>query len=581
MDQQMSHDILDNRQKPVPSEREPGEDVELLVSPHEGDAPTLSARLQNIPHESYILLIEAMRLRGFCVFEPRTYEPVAPRSEQHSMGQSLLRAQELSTPPPLSEPGDGGSEAAASATAQARVRLGGSMRRLVDGSRLGLLLGPVPVPVQEDLCRFWIERRTGIDLEPERPLADALVNGYLLCRLIDTEPAAQPPRVNIPWRIAERNISLFLQLASRKGLSRGDLFESQDLLYRRNVPRVLRTVAAIARKTDPEGFRAVAADLPGSRLQWTQADEPDEFWRGDWMITRLVKSYQRSSLCGKLGIVVVGAQGGGKSATVDMLMGRQFMEPSHAIRYMPEDTFFEEKEQRIIQDFRRAAVKHWPHHMFERGTPTSSIETCKMYVKVAGVSLQVIELPSMEMHVERVEINGLVLSSETGRFDEVVRSILDDAIDLVLLVERLDDFPRERVAKICRKLQRLYGDNVWSRTVVVLTHGYSLPPAGTLYEDLVTERVDEIQALVRRISGDSAAAVPVVVVENSASCPRDPSTGRPVLPNGADFQVRLVEAMEHVLAAHHGVDSLTAVGMRKWWQHYAGAAILCWLISRL
>jgi AIG1 family len=294
-----------------------------------------------------------------------------------------------------------------------------------------------------------------------------------------------------------------------------------------------------------------------------------------------VKSFQRSCLRGKLGLVVSGTQGGGKSATIDMLMGRQFMEPSHAIRYMPEDTFFEEDEQHIIQDFRRAAVRHWPHHMFERGTPTSSVETCKMYVKIAGVSVQVVELPSMEMHVEREEINGLVMRSETGRFEDVVRNVLDDTIDLVLLVERLDDFPQQRVAKMCRKLQRLYGDTVWSRTVAVLTHGRSLPPAGTHYDDLVAERVDQIQALVQRASGDSAAAVPVVVVENSASCPRDSSTGRPTLPNDTDFQLRLVEALERVLAAHHRVDSLKAVGMRKWWLRYAGAVIVCWLISRL
>jgi hypothetical protein len=537
---------------------------------------SLSSRLQTIPHESNIRLMEAMRLRGYCISDHCTHEAIAPRSV-HSSG-----VQAPSSALDTSEPSDGrGRHDRPPIDSDPCVRLGGSMRRLVEGPKLGLLMGPVPVPLQEDLCRIWIQRRTGAELDQGRPLADALVNGYLLCRLINTQPAAQPPRINIPWCIAERNIALFLRMAPKKGLAASDLFEAQDLLYRRNTPRVLRTIAAIARKTDPEGFGVIAAGLPGSRLQWTPVDEPDEFWRGDWMIRRIVGTYQRCARRSKLGIVVYGSQGAGKSATADMLMGRQFMEPSHAIRYIPEDSFFDEKEQRIIRDFRRAAVKHWPHPMFERGTPTSSNEVCKMYVKVAGVSVQVAELPSMETHIERAEVNGIVLTSESGRFETVVRDIAGDEVELVLLVERLDQFPSNRVLKKCRKLHRLYGDKVWSRTVIILTHGCCLPPTGVNYEDLVGQREREIQSYVRRVSGDRRTAVLVVVVENSASCPVDEITGRPKLPNGADFQIQFVEALETILSQQQGSNSLRTVGLKKWWQHYVGAAILCWLISRL
>jgi Calponin homology (CH) domain len=563
-----------NRWQPSELERDGG-----LTTSHpneETQATSLSSRLQSIPHESNIRLMEAMRLRGYCISDRCTYETIAPRPAH------LPGLQAPSSALDNSEQSDrGGPLDRAPVDSGPCVRLGGSMRRLVEGPKLGLLMGPVPVPLQEDLCRVWIQRRTGAELDQGRPLADALVNGYLLCRLINIQPAAQPPRINIPWHIAERNIALFLRVAPKKGLAADDLFEAQDLLYRRNTPSVLRTVAAIARRTDPEGFGAVAAELPGSRLQWTMVDEPDEFWRGDWMITRIVRTYQRWARRSKLGIVVYGSQGSGKSATMDMLMGRQFMEPSHAIRYMPEDSFFDEKEQRIIRDFRRAAVKHWPHPMFERGTPTSSNEVCKMYVKIAGVSVQVAELPSMETHIERAEVNGILLTYESGRFETVVRHIAGDEVELVLLVERLDQFSGNRVIKMCRKLHRLYGDKVWSRTVVILTHGCCLPPTGVNYEDLVGQREREIQSYVRRVSGDPSNDVPVVIVENSASCAVDETTGRPKLPNGTDFQLQFVEALETILSQQQGSKSLRSVGLKRWWQHYVGAAILCWLISRL
>jgi hypothetical protein len=39
--------------------------------------------------------------------------------------------------------------------------------------------------------------------------------------------------------------------------------------------------------------------------------------------------------------------------------------------------------------------------------------------------------------------------------------------------------------------------------------------------------------------------------------------------------------LETILSQQQGSNSLRTVGLKKWWQHYVGAAILCWLISRL
>jgi hypothetical protein len=558
--------------------------------------------------EDYRGLVEALSNRGYCFSHRATYDPIAPRSTTLSgrfVAPLAAAAAPAASASPLSSParprlfpggqhhyspaspgggsgseGDGAGEGDDSGAAL-EVALGGSVRRRTDVQTAGLLLGPVAVPVQEDLCRFWIERSTGIELDEARPLADALVSGMLLCRLIDVEPPARPPRVNLPTTISERNVAEFLREARARLADDAVLFEAQDLLYRRNTPRVLRTVAAVARATDPEGFGAVAADLSGARMQWTQADEPDECWDGDWLLRRLVQSYQRLSWDGKLGILVAGTQGSGKSATVDMVFGRQFMPPTHAFGFMPKDDEFLEPERRRIQMHRRASSLYWPHRLFERGVPDPLDRVCKLYVKIAGVSVRVTELPSMETHTEATEPNGLVVYTKTGTYEEVLAELQNDDEDLALLVERLDDFQRDRFRGLARKLHRMYGERLWARTIVVLTHGTAMPPDGLSFDELVAQQSHAVLCCIRDICGDSSVIVPVLVVENSQSCAVDSETGRPMMPNGADFQTRLLSTMEFVLARNQGSDPLRPSGMKQWWETYALGALAFFLVTRL
>lgn len=574
------------------------------------DPPSVHAAAVGGAADDYRGLAVALAGRGYCCTDRRTYDPIAPRSATLS-GRFSLPAHWLASEgdvsaaaspgearrarsrnPSLASPGssqalsdvdaaDDVSAAGSDGAAVTEISLGGSLKRRTDRGVAGTLLGPVPVPVQEDLCRFWIERRTGIELDEERPLADALLSGMLLCRLIDVEPPARPPRVIKPADISERNIAKFRREVKTLLSDPADVFEPQDLVYARNIPRVLRTIAAIAQATDPEGFGAVAADLPRARMQWTQADEPDECWDGDALVRRLARSFQRLSWSGRLGILVVGTQGSGKSATVDTIFGRNFMPATHVLNYMPADCEFAKPERRRIQEHRQASYAIWPHRLFERGVPVPLDQVCKMYVKVAGVSIRVTELPSMENHIEAAEPNGLVLFTKTGSYEEVLADVQNSLEDIVLLVERLDGFHRKRFQKLCRKLHRIYGEHVWARTVLVLTHGWSVPPDGLSFDEFVAQRSHTMQCCVRDISGDSSASIPTIVIENSQNCGQDSESGHPVLPNGTDFKERLLNTMEFTLAKHQGSEPIRACGVRRWWENYALGALVFFLITRL
>lgn len=454
------------------------------------------------------------------------------------------------------------------------------MRRRLEIPMHGMLFGPVVVAAQEALCAAWISRRLDIALDPSRPLADALVSGRVLCFLLGFDPWLSGDEGMAPWPLAERNLHMFVDRAPDV-IDAGAVFDVGDLLYRRNVPRVLRTVAEIARVVDAEGFEEVAAEIGGARARWSAAEEVDEVWVGDWLLRQLVLSFRRLSWSGGLGIVVAGTQGSGKSATIDSLFGRKFMPSSHNMGFIPADEEFDGEEREVIMDYRRASALNWPGQLFERDIPLPSTAVCKMYTKVAGVEVKVVKIPSMESRLMAISQSGVATTFVTGIYHEVQNDVQRDAVHVLLLVERLDALPLERFRGVCKKVHRLYGDKVWTRAVVVLTHGACLPPDGLSFEELVARRSHEVVCCIRDVAGDKSVAVPTVVVENSSSCPRDEDTGLPVLPNGAEFHVRLLNTMEFILAKHQGADALRPIAPRRWWEDYAIVGLGIFLLSRL
>lgn len=592
-------------------------------SPFDGSFQTRSNLLQSLEHDDFPRLLDATFLREFCDCDRSTYEPLPRRSPRRprSLPQSpeneasALRAARRSLPYQFPQPqGDSTAEGLQSTEISVGtsertregtepdsgqrdvdaistgmdagyhglldISLGDSISRTLNEHRYARLLGPVPVPAQEELCRSWIERRLGRELEGDS-LANAAITGNVLKALMGSQVSETYADPTAAWYSAKVNVLRFLRIARLKRFKRDDLFDPSDLLFCRNIPRVLRTVGALARKIDPEGFSAVAAELPGVRQHWTQADELNEVWQGDWFIKEIVQTYKSISWRGSFGIVVAGSQGAGKSATVDLIMGRPFMPASHAMSIMLDDNDFDEDEQKIIQEYRNFRAKTWPRQFVERGTPLPADEVCKMYVKVSGVSIQVIELPSMEELFVGFDTYGRAFSRNTGSLSDVLLEIRSDKSDIVLLVEQLNEFPPKRFERSCRKLQRIYGNKVWERTIVILTHGHSLPPDSTTYDEIVECRRNTVLNAVREVSGNPHVLLPIVVVENSTNCPCHPISGQPVLPNGEEFKMSLLSSLQATISKLQGADPMKPSGLKRWWEDYAIMGVVFLLLSRI
>lgn len=464
--------------------------------------------------------------------------------------------------------------------APTEATLGGVVERRVEHYTVGLALGPVPVQTQEKLCRSWIERRLETELDANLSLEEVLRSGSLLCQLVDYLPC-RPTQTFAPPLAARNKIDAFLKAVKHRGLDDEDLFDPADLIDYRNVPRVLRTIAAFARLVDPDGFSAVAAELPESRVNWTQSDEPDEVWYGDHGIQKLVNTAKTKVSKNKLEIVFTGSQGSGKSSTIETLMGRSFAPRSHPLRLVLDEEYLAEEAQVELQNARQLKKAAWPACAAEYDIPVPSDTTTRQYVKVSGVSVHVTELPSMESYAVRAHHDGELWVGNTGEVDKVCRELRHDEIDLVVVVERLDENGSDKLLDSLRKIRKLFGNPVWRRTLLVLTHGYCLPPDGLTYEQFTTSRRAEVDLCVRRVSGVHYVPLPVVVAENSRSCPRESSSGLRVLPDGNLFHGQLVDALEQILLGLPDEEPLLSVKFRRRWSKYFVVCVGLALLSRM
>lgn len=464
--------------------------------------------------------------------------------------------------------------------------LGGTVARK-SSHRLTHRLSPVPTHAQELLCRRWIEARLDIAFDAARPLVDSLGDCAALCRLLGKTPEPVPTYPASPYAILERRYSCFARAARAQNIPLGeDFFELDDLVFRRNVPRVLRAVAAIARATDPDNFHEIALEIPGARVNWTAADEPDEEWGEDDMelVNGLVERYQcalGNQEC--LRVLVTGSQGGGKSATVNRIMGRALVPETHALSIVLEDEAFLEHECAHLKMNRRFMAENWPCQAYETGISLASDKVCKTHTKVRGTVIDVTEIPSMEQPIESVSESGIMISGCLGTYEEILDALQGETIDFVLLVERLDDFESSSFRGSYRTLHKIYGERVWTRTLVVLTHGESLPPDGISYDMWVGNRTHEVQKAVQRVSGNEKAEVTVVITENSSHCAKN-DQGVCVLPNGSELVQAFLSAFDTLLdtsAAATGSSPLRAVPVRRWWENYVLLGMVGIILSQL
>nr|BAU61571.1 chloroplast outer envelope protein [Gonium pectorale] len=126
-----------------------------------------------------------------------------------------------------------------------------------------------------------------------------------------------------------------------------------------------------------------------------------------------------------------------------------------------------------------------------------------------------------------------------------LKKIADDLrgvpIDVVLYVDRLDLYRVDSLDQaVMRAISQVLGQDIWSRTVVALTHAnLSQPPPGTSYDSYVDGRVRLLRAAVpRRFL--FRPKLPTSLVENSLLCPLSPESGHRVLPDGTEWLVGLM-----------------------------------------
>ncbi|XP_015795156.1 muscle-specific protein 20 [Tetranychus urticae] len=100
----------------------------------------------------------------------------------------------------------------------------------------------------ENEILLWMSEIIGEPL-PRGELGDVLRNGVYLCKLmnrLDPSTCTKINNTNAPFKIME-NIDHFLRAARKYGVSEIDLFQSVDLVEKRNIPGVVQCLMAIGR----------------------------------------------------------------------------------------------------------------------------------------------------------------------------------------------------------------------------------------------------------------------------------------------------------------------------------------------
>mmetsp|Transcript_15823 Transcript_15823/g.26715 ORF Transcript_15823/g.26715 Transcript_15823/m.26715 type:complete len:339 (-) Transcript_15823:633-1649(-) len=129
--------------------------------------------------------------------------------------------------------------------------------------------------------------------------------------------------------------------------------------------------------------------------------------------------------------------------------------------------------------------------------------------RAGGFTLSVIDTPGL--------LEGGSVNEDSLR--NICAFIADKTVDAIVYVDRLDTYRVQTVDKqIMEALTHRFGALVWSITVLALTHGNVLAPAGMEYTEFVTRRTNCLRAASKEASGEQSLEVPCAVVENGSRC---------------------------------------------------------------
>lgn len=297
----------------------------------------------------------------------------------------------------------------------------------------------------------------------------------------------------------------------------------------------------------------------------------EEPWPGDTTARDILK------LFGDCTVVVVGSQGSGKSATIGTIINRPAIPASHALTYITPEEYMTPKEKNQVEKLRHLAHINWPDLPLERNLCKGSDNVERCYVKRDGKVLSFIELPSLDAFSAGTDEMGGKVSIQHGSFESVVKDLQGERPCLLLLVERLDDINEKGFKKQLRLVQRLFGRSVFTRMLVVLTHGESLPGEKS-YEVWAYGQVSRVERILRRFTRD-LSPVPVVVMENSYNC--RVVSGRRVLPDGTDFVQKFSEEVTKIAEKVQEGTELQPLPTQRWWEKYVLVLLFSLVISRI
>ena len=142
---------------------------------------------------------------------------------------------------------------------------------------------------------------------------------------------------------------------------------------------------------------------------------------------------------------------------------------------------------------------------------------------------------NLSQQLNLIDTPGLVLNDRCheGALLNLAEQIRGRPIDVVLYVDRLDLYLVETLDReVMESVSRVLGREIWSKALIVLTHGDTKPPGTADYETFSAQRGEQVRAALRKTAGKGvgAGALAHRIVENSSLCNRNWS-GEKVLPD--------------------------------------------------
>ncbi|KAJ0988427.1 hypothetical protein J5N97_006783 [Dioscorea zingiberensis] len=161
-----------------------------------------------------------------------------------------------------------------------------------------------------------------------------------------------------------------------------------------------------------------------------------------------------------------------------------------------------------------------------------------------GFTLNVIDTPGL---VEGGYVNEHAINT-------IKRFLLNKTIDVFIYVDRFDVYRQDNLDRqVIKAITDSFGNGIWRRGLVVLTHAQFTPPADAYYA-FSAKRSEAILKFIRlgayiKTREFQDYGISVVLVENSSRCKMD-GLGERILPDGTAWFPHLMRVITDVAMNH-------------------------------